>query len=148
MNEEIAETVRKKKKKYGNLKKKHPFYGSMDFVWDDPSEPVPEETFTHLNLSIMVINRPLSASSIYYNPWHPSCSIHVLDSLFPQSLSEFSFVYLLGLHPPLHTPYISSPNNCLIFATHTLNIATCFAVVLRLCHLILVSQPFTWNYIL
>ena len=24
-----------------------PFYGSMDFVWDNPDGPVPEETFTH-----------------------------------------------------------------------------------------------------
>jgi len=28
-----------------------PFYGSMDFVRDNPGEPVPEETFTHLHLS-------------------------------------------------------------------------------------------------
>jgi len=24
-----------------------PFYGSMEFVRDNPGEPVPEETFTH-----------------------------------------------------------------------------------------------------
>jgi len=24
-----------------------PFYGSVDFVRDNPGEPVPEETFTH-----------------------------------------------------------------------------------------------------
>jgi len=28
-----------------------PFYGSMDFVRDNPGEPVPEETFTHSHLS-------------------------------------------------------------------------------------------------
>jgi len=28
-----------------------PFYGSMDFVRDNPREPVPEETFTHSHLS-------------------------------------------------------------------------------------------------
>jgi len=27
-----------------------PFYGSLDFVWDNPGEPVPEETFTHSHL--------------------------------------------------------------------------------------------------
>jgi len=29
--------------------KKHtqPFYGSMDFVRDNPGEPIPEQTFTH-----------------------------------------------------------------------------------------------------
>jgi len=36
-------------------------------------------------------------------------------------------------------PYISSPNHCLLFAAHAHTIATCFAVVLRLCRLILVS---------
>ena len=81
----------------------------------------------------------LSACSIYYDPRHPPYSIHVLYSLFPQSLSKFSLVYLLAWHPPLHTPYISSPHHYLLFATHAHTIATCFAVVLRLCHLILVS---------
>ena len=59
--------------------------------------------------------------------------------LFQQSLSKFSLVYLLAWHPPLHTPYISSPNHCLLFAAHAHTIATCFAVVPRLCHLIPVS---------
>jgi len=44
--------------------------------------------------------------------WHPPCSIHTPDSLFPQSLSKFSLVYLLAWHPSLHTPYISSSNHC------------------------------------
>ena len=48
---------------------------------------------------IVVINRPLSASSIYYNPWHPPCSTYMPDSLFSQSLSKFSLVYLLAWHP-------------------------------------------------
>jgi len=43
-----------------------------------------------------------SAFSIYYEPWHPPYSIHVLCSLFPQSLSKFSLVYLLAWYPPLH----------------------------------------------
>ena len=61
---------------------------------------------------------PLSASSIYYDPWHRPCSIYMPDRLFPQSLSKFSLVYLLAWHPPLHTPYISSPNHYHLFATH------------------------------
>jgi len=83
---------------------------------------------------IMVSNHPLSASSIFYDPWHPPCSIYVPDSLFPQSLSKFSLVYLLAWHPPLHIPYryIPSPNHCLLFAAHAHTIATCFAVVPRL----------------
>jgi len=28
-----------------------PFYGSVDFVWDNPGEPVPEEAFTHSHSS-------------------------------------------------------------------------------------------------
>ena len=88
---------------------------------------------------IVVINRPLSASSIYYDPWHPPGSIYTPDSLFPQSLSKFSLVYLLAWHPPLHTPYIYSPNHRLLFAIHAHTIATHFTVVPRSCHLILIS---------
>jgi len=74
----------------------------------------------------------------FLHPWHPPCSIYVPGSLFPQSLSKFSLVYLLAWHPQLHIPYTSSPSHCLLFAAHAHTIATCFAVVLRLCHLILV----------
>jgi len=35
----------------------------------------------HSLTPIMVISHPLSASSIYYDPWHPPCSIYVSDSL-------------------------------------------------------------------
>jgi len=75
---------------------------------------------------------------IYYDSWHPPCSIYMPDNLFPQSL-HVSLVYLLAWYPPLHTPYISSPNHCLLFAAHVHTIATCFAVVLKLCYIILVS---------
>jgi len=47
-----------------------------------------------------------SAFSIYYDPWHPPFSIHVLYSLFPQSLSP-SFLWATSwsgtLHFILHT---------------------------------------------
>jgi len=61
----------------------------------------------------------------------------------------FSLVYLLAWHPPLHTPYISSPNYCLLFTAHANTVTTCFAVVPRLCPLILVSQPLlgSWKYL-
>jgi len=104
----------------------------VDFVRDNPGKPVPEETFTHSHSSWSSII-PICFL------WHPPYSIHVFYRLFPQSLSKFSLVYLLAWHPPLHTPYISSPNNYLLFTTHDHTIATCFAVVLRLCHLNLVS---------
>jgi len=66
-------------------------------------------------------------------------SVILLHYLAVQSLSKFSLVYILAWHPLLHTPYISSPNHCHIFAAHAHTITTCFAVVLRLRHLILVS---------
>ena len=66
-------------------------------------------------------------------------SIYVSDSLFPQSLSKFSLVYLFTWHRPPHTLHISSRNHCLLFAAHAHTIATCFAIVPRLCHLILCS---------
>jgi len=114
------------------------FHGSLDFVRDSPGEPVSEETFTHLHLSW---------SSIIPYLLRPSTAIHrilpvqstCLTVFFPQSLSKFSFVYLLAWHSLLHTPYISLPNHCLLFAAYTHTIATCFAVISRLCHLILVS---------
>jgi len=53
---------------------------------------------------------------------HP---VHVHDSLFPQSLSKFSLVYLLAWYPPLHIPYISSPSHCFLFATHAHTITAC-----------------------
>jgi len=79
------------------------------------------------------------------------CFIHLqrsmVSSLFSQcawrsllqTLSKFSLVYVWAWHPPLHTPHISSPNNCLLFTTHADTITTCFAVVMELRHLILVS---------
>jgi len=42
---------------------------------------------------IVVINHPLFTSSIYYDPWHPPCSIYMPDSLF-------------------------APKHCLLFAAH------------------------------
>jgi len=67
------------------------------------------------------------------------------SSLFnPRALQSFSTISLqiffsLPLGLPLHTPCISSPNHYLLFGTHAHTIATCFAVVQRLYHLILVS---------
>jgi len=85
-----------------------PFNRSMDFVWDNAGEWVPEETFTHLHLSW---------SSIFPFLLHPSTTIHgILPvqstclTVFFHNVSKFPLVYLLAWHPPLHTPYISSPN--------------------------------------
>jgi len=77
------------------------------------------------------------------------CLLHILrstaSSLFNlhawqsfSTISKFSLIYLLAWHPQRHTPYISSPT-FLLFTAHAHTIATCFAVVVKLCHLILVS---------
>jgi len=65
-------------------------------------------------------------------------NLHAWQSFSTISVQVF-LVYLLAWHPPFHTPYISLPNHCLLFAAHAHTITTCFTIVLRLCHLILVS---------
>jgi len=85
-------------------------------------------TKVHPLTPIVVISNPVFASSVYYDPWPPPCSIHVPDSLHPQSLSKLSLVGLFTWHPQLHTKYISSPNHCLPFAAHAHTITTCFAM--------------------
>jgi len=107
------------------------------FGWDYPVEPVPKETFTHSHLSwSSIILHLLPLSSVIHSIL-PPCSIYVPERLFAQPLSKSSLAYLLD--PPLHTPYISSSNHCLLFTTHANTNASCFAVVQRLCHLIIVS---------
>ena len=49
---------------------------------------------------------------------------------FCTTLSKSSLVYLLVCSPPPHTPYISLPNLCLLFATHAHTIAVCFVELL------------------
>ena len=65
--------------------------------------------------------------------------IDILDNIFWESI-----FYLLVWSPPPHIPYISSPNQCLLFAAHAHTIATYFAVVSILYHLFLVflSTPY------
>jgi len=44
---------------------------------------------------IQIINHPLSASSIYYDPQHPPCSIYVPDSLFYYAINTFeTFIFV------------------------------------------------------
>ena len=62
------------------------------------------------------------ASSLFnLRAWQSFCTISV----------QVFFVLPLGLAPCAsynHTPYISSPNHCLLFAPHDHTIAACFAV--------------------
>jgi len=105
-----------------------PFYSSLDFVRDNPvSRYQKKHSLTHTYCGHQLY---LICFTIYCDPWHPPCSLTVFfHKLCPS----------LAWHPPLHSPYISSHNHCLLFAAHAHTIATCFAVVPRLCHLILVS---------
>jgi len=81
----------------------------------------------------------LSAFAIYYDPWHPPYSIHVVYSLFPQSLSQVFFGLPLGLAPStsysiqFFTQSLSSFRNTCPYHRNL------FCVVPRLCHLNLVS---------
>jgi len=54
---------------------------------------------------ILVINHPLSASSICYNPWHPPCSIYVLTVILHNLCTSFfwSNSWSGTLHFILHT---------------------------------------------
>ena len=74
-----------------------------------------------------ILERPWKWVWVLENPgiW----SLQVLES--PEnsillSVQTLSLIYLLAWHPPLHIPYISSPNDCLLFAAHAHTIATCF----------------------
>ena len=80
------------------------FYGSLDFVRDNPDEPVPEETFTHSHSSwssiipicFLHLVRFMASSLFSLRAWLSSCTISV----------QVFLVYLLACHPPLHIPYI------------------------------------------
>ena len=82
-----------------------PFYGSVDFVRDNPGEQVPEETFTHSHSSW---------SSII-----PICFLHLLQSMASslfnrcvlQSFSTISLQVFFGLPLGL-APSIVSENIC------------------------------------
>jgi len=86
----------------------------MDFVRDKPSEPLPEETFTHSHLSW---------SSIAPYLLHPSNTTHGVLPIQLMRLTVFfhnlspSFLWSMFWPGTLHfILYISSPNHCLLFA--------------------------------
>jgi len=87
------------------------FYGSLDFVWDNPSEPVPEETFTHT--PIIVIKYPICFLHLLWSMVYSLFNPHALQSFSTISLQVF-FGLPLGLAPStsysIHffTQYLSS----------------------------------------
>jgi len=65
----------------------------------------------HPLTTILIINYHLSSAIHGIPPVQFMC----LTVFFAQPLSKSSLVYIFIWHPPLHTPYISSPNDCLPF---------------------------------
>jgi len=69
--------------------------------------------------------------SFFHLSWSIASSLFKLRAW--QSFCPTSFHVLFGLplvwSPPPHIPYITSPNQCLLFATHAHTIGICFAVV-------------------
>jgi len=114
------------------------------FVRDYPGDLVPEESLTHppswLSSSLYQLLPSTRIHSIL--PVQITCLAIFLHNLFPCPL----WFYLLVWSPPPHIPYISSPNQCLLFAAHAHTITTCFAAVSILYHLFLVFLSL--NYLL
>ena len=77
-----------------------PFYGSMDFAWDNAGEPVPEETFAHLHLSWLLIVPYLLLPS---NTIHGILPEDAMDRIrwknFLPVQSTFLTVFLYNLSP-------------------------------------------------
>jgi len=73
-------------------------------------------------ISFFHLQRSIASSLFKFHAWQSFCtfcttSVHVLFGL------------PVGLEPPPRIPYISSSNQCLLFATHAHTMAACFAVV-------------------
>jgi len=113
------------------------YYHFYYFVWITIGT---RRTFTHSHLSWSSILYLLYPSATIHSilPVQFICLTVFLHNLCSSLLSLLWSTSWSGtLHFILHTK--SSPNHCLLFATHAHTNATCFAVVPRLCYLILFS---------
>jgi len=115
------------------------FYGYLDFFWDNLGKPEPEETCTHSHLSW---------SSIIPYLLPPSIMIHGILSVQFTSLTVFfhnhnlspSFLWSTSWPGTLNLiPILFFIKSLSSFHSNAHVITTCFAVVPRLCHLIIVS---------
>jgi len=92
---------------YNTHTRTQPFYSSMDFVRDNPGEPVPEETFTHSHLSW---------SSIVSYLLHPSTTIHGILPMQSTCLTIFfhnlSLQAFFGLQYNGYLIYTRYKQNC------------------------------------
>jgi len=78
----------------GTLTDTQPFYGSLDFVRDNPGEPVPEETFTHSHLSwssVIPYLLPLSITIHSILPVQFTCLTDYFHNLSPRYLWSTSW---------------------------------------------------------
>jgi len=87
-----------------------PFYGSLDFVGTNQvsryqKKHSPTHTYRGHQSSFICF--------LQYNLWDPPCSIHVSNSLFSQSPSKFSLVYLLAWH--LHFIFDTFLHSIIVF---------------------------------
>ena len=112
-----------------------PFCSSLNFDWDNPGEPVPEETFTHSHLSwssVIPYVLPLSITIHIILPVQFTCLTVFFHNLSPSFLCSTSwpgtiyFIRYTFLHPIIvvfsqHMPIPSQP----VFLTFTL-ILSCF----------------------
>jgi len=116
-----------------------PFYSSLDFVRNNPGEPVPEETFTlsHLSRSSII---PYLLFPFITTHGILQFNSHAWQSFWTICLPSFlwSTSWLGTLHFILHT--FLHPNHCLLITEHVHATASCFAVVPKLCYIILVSR--------
>jgi len=111
----------------------HHRFTALWTVRNNPGEPVPEETFTHSQLSWSSVIPYLLPPSIMIHgilPVQFTCLTVFFHNLSPT---------FLGLAPSTSYSIHFSTNHCLLFAIYALTITTYFAVLPRLCHLILVS---------
>jgi len=84
------------------------FNGSLDFVWDNLGELVPEETYTHSHLSRSSITPYLFPTSVtIHGTLSVQCACLTVTVFFLQSLSKFSLI-LTCTHA--HTQPFYSPH--------------------------------------
>jgi len=106
-----------------------PFYGPLSGTtwvsrYQKKHSPTHHPDHHPIFISIFHLLRSTASSLFKLRAWQSFCttSFHVL------------FALPVGLEPSTSFPYISSPNQCLLFTTHAHTIATCFAVVPKSYH--------------
>jgi len=103
--------------------------------WACTNSPTHRPDHHPIFISFLHLLRSTASSMFNLRAWQSFCT----------TLSTSSLVYLLVWSPEPNIPYIFSPNQCRLFATHAHTIVTCFVVVPTLYHLFLVflSTPYS-----